>query len=219
MAWRVQRLDPMRLLLAVCLAVLAPAAGWTQQTAPRVTYCCNDDNGQQICSDQLPPICYKRAYRVMEGSTVIKRVEAPLSPEQRKQRQAEERRAAEEERAIREQRRRDRILLDTYNTVQDIEVQRTRAIQEIEQGMRQAQQELTELQKKRVQLNEESEFYKRKPMPSDLQAALRANDADIAAQQSIIDAKKKDIDAVNARFDEDKRRYLHLIRNAPRAAE
>jgi hypothetical protein len=208
----------LRRLLA-CAAMLAAGAASAQQGGPKVTYCCNDDNGVQVCSDQLPQICYKRAYRVLEGTTVVKRVEAPLSPEQRRQRQIEERRAAEEDRAIREQRRRDRILLDTYNSVQDIEAQRAKAIREIEQGMYQAQQELAELQKKRLALGEESEFYKRKPMPPELQAAIRANEADIAAQQSIIDSKKKDIDAVHARFDEDKRRYLHLVRNAPKSPE
>ncbi|HMV52455.1 MAG TPA: hypothetical protein PLX20_09940 [Rhodocyclaceae bacterium] len=207
----------MRRLLA-CAAMLAAGAA-SAQGVPKVTYCCNDDNGVQVCSDQLPQICYKRAYRVLEGTTVVKRVEAPLSPEQRRQRQIEERRAAEEDRAIREQRRRDRILLDTYNSVQDIEAQRAKAIREIEQGMHQAQQELAELQKKRQALAEETEFYKRKPMPPELQASIRANEADIAAQQSIIDSKKKDIDAVHARFDEDKRRYIHLVRNAPKSPE
>lgn len=207
----------MRRLLA-CAAMLAAGAA-SAQGVPKVTYCCNDDNGVQVCSDQLPQICYKHAYRVLEGTTVVKRVEAPLSPEQRRQRQIEERRAAEEDRAIREQRRRDRILLDTYNSVQDIEAQRAKAIREIEQGMHQAQQELAELQKKRQALAEETEFYKRKPMPPELQASIRANEADIAAQQSIIDSKKKDIDAVHARFDEDKRRYIHLVRNAPKSPE
>ena len=56
-------------------------------------------------------------------------------------------------------------------------------------------------------------------MPPELQASIRANEADIAAQQSIIDSKKKDIDAVHARFDEDKRRYIHLVRNAPKSPE
>lgn len=205
--------------LFACAVLLAAGTASAQQAAPKVTYCCNDDSGVQVCSDQLPQICYKRAYRVLEGTTVIKRVEAPLSPEQRRQRQADERRAAEEERAVREQRRRDRILLDTYNSVQDIEAQRAKAIREIEQGMHQAQQELAELHKKRQSLNDEAEFYKRKPMPPELQAAIRSNEADVAAQQSIIDSKKKDIDAVHTRFDEDKRRYLHLVRNAPKSPE
>lgn len=56
-------------------------------------------------------------------------------------------------------------------------------------------------------------------MPNDLRSAIRANEADIAAQQSIVDSKRRDIDAVNARYDEDKRRYIQLMRNAPRAVE
>ncbi|MBK6972332.1 MAG: hypothetical protein IPH26_05035 [Sterolibacteriaceae bacterium] len=210
-------------VLAVQLIVAAmPGAGsaWAQQsTTPKQTYCCNDSDGVQICSDRLPHQCYNRAYRVMEGSTVVRREEAPLSAEQRRQRIIEDRRQLEEDRARREGLRRDRILIDTYNSVQDIDVQRERAIKEIEHGMLQAKNELVELEKQRQALVEETEFYRRKTMPAELRAAIRANEADIAAQQSIVDSKKKDIDAVNARYDEDKRRYIHLLRNAPRAAE
>lgn len=210
-------------LLAVQLFVAAmPGVGslWAQQsTAPKQTYCCTDADGVQICSDRLPQQCFNRAYRVMEGGTVVRREEAPLTAEQRRQRILEERRKFEEERARREALRRDRILIDTYNSVQDIDVQRERAIKEIEHGMLQAKNELVELEKQRQALIEETEFYKRKAMPIELRAAIRANEADIAAQQSIVDSKKKDIDAVNARFDEDKRRYVQLLRNAPRAAE
>ena len=206
----------MQLVVAASLCV---GSAWAQQsTAPRKTYCCTDNDGQQICSDQLPQQCFNRAYRVMEGVTVIKRVEAPLTPEQRRVRIAEEKRKLEEERARREQLTRDRILFDTYNTVQDIDVQRERALKEIEKGMLQAQTELADLEKKRRTLNEETEFYKRKSIPHELQSAIRANEADIAAQQSIIDSKKKDIAQVNARFDDDKRRYLYLLRNVPRRA-
>lgn len=211
-------------MLAAALLVVAAALGAgsvraQQSSAPKQTFCCTDSNGLQICSDQLPQQCYNRAYRVMEGSTVIRREEAPLNAEQRRQRIAEERRKLEEDRARREVLRRDRILIDTYNTVQDIDIQRERSIKEIESGMLQAKTELLDLERRRQALIEETEFYKRKTMPNDLRAAIRANEADIAAQQSIVDSKRKDIDAVNARFDEDKRRYLHLLRNAPKLAE
>lgn len=200
-------------------AVLGSHNVLAQQSAVKQTYCCTDANGVQVCSDQLPPQCYNRAYRVMEGNTVIRREEAPLNAEQRRQRVAEERRRAEDDRARREQLRRDRILVDTYNTVEAIDIQRERAIKEIEEGLVQAKNRLLELGKQHQALDAETEFYKRTPLPNDLRAAIRANEADIAAQQSIVDSKKKDIDAVNARFDEDKRRYLQLLRNAPKSVE
>lgn len=204
----------------IVATTLGTGGVWAQpSTAPKQTFCCSDPNGVQICSDRLPQQCYNRAYRVMEGGTVVRREEAPLNAEQRRQRVIEERQQLEEERARREMLRRDRILIDTYNTLQDIDVHRARAIKEIESGMLQAKNELVELEKQRQALIEETEFYKRKSLPNELRAAILANEADIAAQQSIVDSKKKDIEAVNARFDEDKRRYLQLLRKAPRAAE
>lgn len=211
-----------RLLIAAPFVVMAfgICSAWAQQSnAPRLTYCCNEANGQQICSDQLPRQCYRRAYVIMEGSTVLQRVEAELTAEQRKIQEAEKQRKLEEERARVERLRRDKILTQTYSSIQEIDVQRERSIKEIEQGMLQAQNELVDLEKKRQALNEETEFYKRRSLPQELRAAIRSNEADIASQQSIIDSKKKDIEKINARFDEDKSRYLYLLRNAPKAAE
>lgn len=209
-----------RLLFALTAACLGSAVLSSRAYAGDKTYCCADGTGHQICSDILPQQCYGRAYRILgPGGNLIQNVEAPLTPEQRRSREEEAKRKQNEERAKADERRRNQILLDTYPTVEQLESMRERSIKEIEQGMLQAQQQLQEFTEKKKRLAEEAEFYKGRKMPYELSAAIRANDADIEAQQGVIDAKKKDIDAVNARFDADKRRYLELTGGRNSAAQ
>lgn len=184
------------------------------------TFCCNDDSGRQVCSDRLPQICYNRAYKVIgTGGMVIRSEEAPLTPRQRREREEAERKRKEEDRLAKEEQRRNKILAETYSSVQDIDDLRDRTIRDIEKSMSAAREEMALLQKDRQKLAQEAEFYKRRTMPYELASAIRANEADIAAKQSVIDAKKKEIEAVNARFDEDRRRYVEYTRAHPRGVE
>jgi hypothetical protein len=47
-------------------------------------------------------------------------------------------------------------------------------------------------------------------MPKKLEDDIKANEADIKGQQDALAAKKKELGDINARYDEDKRRYLEL---------
>lgn len=187
--------------------------------AQRVTYCCNEESGHQICSDILPQQCYARAYReVNERGIIVRRVDAPLTPAQRAQREAEQRRKQEEGRLAQEQRRKDQALLNTYATVQDIDLYRERAIKDLEKSIADTREKQKEYLEKKKELMEEAEFYKKRPMPADLKTAIRDNDSEISALQSVIDSKMRDIETVKAKFDEDRRRYLEITRGLRRSA-
>lgn len=199
----------MRRIDVLATAVLLLAAGTVLGAQ---TYCCHD-GGRRICSDRLPQECYGKAYSVLNAQGVVVHEEpAPLTPEQRARKAAEDKRKREAERARKEEERRNRILLQTYSSVDDIEVLRARAVQEIEKGREEAEELLAELMKRRQELANEAEFYQKRPMPAALAESIRTNEADILAQQSVVASKKKDIDAVNARYDEDRRRYLEITR-------
>jgi flagellar biosynthesis GTPase FlhF len=185
--------------------------------AQRTTYCCTDENGRQACSDILPTQCYGRAYRELnERGITVKRHDAPLSAEQRAQREAEKLRRQEEERVAQEQRRKDQALLNTYASVQDIELFRDRAIRDLEKQIAEARDRQGEFIAKRKQFQAEAEFYAKKPMPAELSNAIKDNEAEIQAQQSVVDSKLRDIETVKAKFDEDKRRYLEISRSLRR---
>lgn len=221
--------------LTFCVVLALPALATAQGRAPagyspqgRITYCCADNGGRQICSDVLPKECYGKAYREINSRGItVRHVPAPLTPEQRAAREAEEKKAKEEEVRRLEQDRRNRALLATYTSEQDIDAARDRAIADVEKGIKAAQEKQAELAGRQKKLDAEAEFYKKKPMPPALQAQLRENQDEMKAQQAAIDAKQKDIEALKARYEEEKQRYRELTRKtaagrggaAPPAAE
>lgn len=179
----------------------------------RTTYCCTDSHGRQVCSDVLPKECYGRAYREINRQGVtVRRIDAPLTAEQRAAREAEEKKAREEESRRLEQDRRNRALLATYSDEKDIDYARDRAVADMQKTIQAAQDKLAELAKSREKLDAEAEFYKKRPMPPKLKAQIRDNDADTKAQQAAIEARQKEIEALKARYEEEKLRYRELTR-------
>jgi hypothetical protein len=69
------------------------------------------------------------------------------------------------------------------------------------------------MKKNQDDMVKELEFYqgKNKP-PATLDQKMRNNEFDIKTQQQLLDAKKKEVETINARYDDDKRRYLELTK-------
>ena len=49
-------------------------------------------------------------------------------------------------------------------------------------------------------------------MPPKLAQDIKNNEVEIMNQRELLDAKKKQVASINAKYDEDKRRYIELIR-------
>lgn len=193
------------------LAIAGPVA-----SAPAVGgkfFCCTDHDGKQVCGDILPQACYGRAYRELgaDGRT-IREVDAPLTAEQRAKKVAEEEKRKEEEIRMKEQQRVDQALLDTYASVNDIEAMRKRALDDVAKSIKNAENRIGEIRTLRKKYENEAEFYKKKKMPAEVEKGLVDTAFEIKAQESIIEAKKKEIDAIQAKYDEDRARYMDLQR-------
>jgi len=176
-------------------------------------YCCTDTTGKQVCGDILPQACFGRAYRELgaDGRTV-REVEAPLTAEQRAQKAAEEERRKEEEARQKEQQRKDQALTDTYANVDDIESMRKRSLEEINKSIKNAEARIAEIRNLRKKYENEAEFYKKKKMPAEIQKGLSDTDFEIKGQEAIIESRKKEIDAVQAKYDDDRKRFIDLMR-------
>jgi len=75
-----------------------------------------------------------------------------------------------------------------------------------------------EAQERAKKLAAEKEFYVKKPMPKKLQDDIKSNDVDLKVQQDALAAKQKESGEINAKYDEDKRRYLELTGAKPKTA-
>ena len=199
---------PARRLLPALLLI---AAGPVYAAAN--LYCCADANGKQVCADLLPQVCSGRGYRVLgESGRTVRVVEAPPTAEQRAQRSAEETQKKEKDAALAEKRRQDQALLNTYGSEREIEVMRARAIDDVQKSIRAAEAKITEAQARRKHYADEAEFYTKKQLPREIDKGLRDSDAEIDAQRQFIVGKQGEIEAIGAKYDDDKRRYQELTR-------
>ena len=66
-------------------------------------------------------------------------------------------------------------------------------------------------------LNREAEFYQKRQMPPALAAALRESDSELNAQGLLVEAKRRDIEAIRSRYEQDRTRYIMLTDPRPAA--
>ena len=183
------------------------------------TYCCTDKTGHKVCGDTFPEQCEDRAYKEFSEKGAIRNVEAPLTSAQKAQREAEAARKKEEERIAADQKRKDRALMNTYGSEKDIDFMRDRAVTDLEDAGKQARDKHAAALKQKQQLQQELEFYAKKPVPPALKSQIKENELAIEALKRAIDDQKKDIEAARAKFEEDRRRYRELTGARPAAAD
>ena len=197
-------------ILATLLA-LAAAPALAQQRM----YKCKDGKGKTYYTQTPPTECLgKEMDELSKQGTVVKKREAALTPEQIAARDAEEKRKKEEELAAKEEKRKNQALLATYASEKDIDDGRARALKQAEQTVKDIEKRIAEAQKRAKDLATEKEFYAKKPIPKKLQDDINHNESDLKGQQDAMLAKKKDLGDINAKYDEDKRRYLELTAGA-----
>ncbi len=201
-----------RTTLQAALFIAAAACASTALAQTKL-YKWTDENGKVHYTDKLPTESAGRANQELnKHGTVMRKTEAPLSAEQRAEAEQERKRKREEAEVAKEQRRKDLALLNTYSSDRDIEEARARALKANEDAIKDAERKLTEARKRGDKLRGEAEFYAKKPMPKQLQQDISLNELEIKAQTEVADAKRKDVAAINAKYDDDKRRFEDLNR-------
>ena len=200
-----------RAFLSVFVLAGLTVTGATLHAQTRI-YTCKDANGKTITSDRPLPECQGREGRVLSGQgATVKKIEAPLTPEQQAARDVEDQKKRQEDELRREQARRDKALLNTYAGIDDIESKRQRALSQVEREARESERRISLLERQAGENRSEADFYKKKAMPSDLKRRLDENEAALKAEKSLFGQKKDEVAQVNVKFDEDKKRYLDLI--------
>jgi hypothetical protein len=202
--------------LALGLAMLflaASLAAGTAQAQSRM-YKCVDAKGKTYYTQTPPAECLGRDTEVLntKSGSVLKRMEGQLSPEQQAKRDEELKKKAEADVAAKEERRKNTALLNTYASEKDIDEARARALKENEQGIRETEKRIDNAMKRQKDLDGEKEFYAKKTLPAKLQQDIRNNEVDMKNQQELLNVKKKQVNTINAKYDEDKRRYVELTK-------
>ena len=197
--------SPTLMLLCSTLLAVAPAA------AQERMYKCVDARGKVYYTQVPPPECLGRDTQELNKSgTLIRKNPAAMTPAQEQAREAERRKKLEDEERSREERRKNLALLNTYSSEKDIEEARARSLAETQGAIADTERRIEGAQKRHKELEAEKEFYVKKPMPFKLKQEIANNEIEIKNQIVLLDAKKKEISTINAKYDEDKRRYIEL---------
>ncbi len=175
-------------------------------------YVCTTRDGRTLTGDAPPAECRDVTVRELNRDGSVKRViEPPLTPEQRKAREQEEKARRERERAAQEQLRKDRALLETYASEDEIDASRDRALAERQRLIDRAAQQLKESRNDRKRLDDEAEFYAKRQLPDRLKRQLDEN-AELQQQQlRTIEDIRADMQRINERYDAELTRFRELV--------
>jgi hypothetical protein len=187
------------------------------------SYRCVAKDGKKYYGSTRPAQCMDVMTEALSAQgMVIGRIEAPLTAEQRAAREADAEKNAAAEQARREaenaakvQARRDQALLQTYTSERDIESVRQRAIADNRVATAQIEVRIAALKKRQDALNKEAAAVQAGKKPSDtFEQDVKAVAYDLQLQERLRESRKREADAINARYDEEKRKYHQLTQGA-----
>jgi hypothetical protein len=198
------------------IAVLAASLALLPFAAEAQSYRCTGKDGKKYYGSAVPPQCLGQPVEQLNAQgLVVKRFDAAASAAEREKKLAEEEERKKREAVSKEEGRRNRALLATYTNEKDIEDARARALRENEAAVKDIEKRIGGLKKRQETLKKELEFYtgKNKP-PAKLEQDIKSAEFDVKTQEDLMATKKKEVEQINARYDDDKRRYKELTKGA-----
>ena len=199
-------------IIAATALIIASLAAHAQSTPSQLTYRCVGKDGKKYYGSTVPTPCLGQPIEQLNTSgLVVRRINPEGDEKERTLKEAEAKKKREDEAAAKEAARRNRALLATYTSEQDIDEARSRALADNELAVRDVELRIDAIKKRQASYDKELEFYKggNKP-PARLQDDIRDAEIDLQAQENLLVVKKKDVNSINARYDDDKKRYREL---------
>jgi hypothetical protein len=191
--------------------IAAPLAALAQQKTGEFTYRCTGSDGRKYYGSAIPDACIGRPLELInKQGLVVKRIDPEGDEKAKIAKEAEAEKKREAEAAAREANLRNRALLATYTSEKDIEDSRQRDLRNHEKGVLEVQKRIDDIKKRQAQFQKELDLFqtagKGQP-PTRLKEEISNAQIDLKAQETLLDAKKKEALGINARYDEDKRRF------------
>src|SRR6266850_6920915 len=203
------------LLIGGSALLIAPLAAQAQST-----YRCTGNDGKKYYGSTIPMPCVGRPVEQLSAAgTVVRRIDPEGEEKARADQEATAEKLKEQDAANREEMRRSRALLATYTSERDIEETRKRALEDNEKAVQEVEAKIEALKKRRAGYEKELAFYQdgkdkkaKGGPPAKLTADIKNSDIDLKAQEDLLAAKKKEVIVINAKYDQDKKRYIEATR-------
>ena len=208
------------LTAALVTALLAGAAGAQQSNKQKKLYRWVDKNGQVHYGDSVPAEYAEQDRDVLNKQGVkVGREEGTITPEEAAAKAAEEKAAREEYK----RKLRDRVLIQTYQSVKELEVLRDTRLELVDAQLTIQEQSLSNLRAQRAQIERAAARYApinkepgAEPLPSELAADLERSASDIATQESNLLRRREERENIRLTFEADIKRYQELRAIKPR---
>ena len=197
-----------RIVVTAIVLMLAPLVAHAQ------SYHCVAKDGKHYYGSIIPAECLGRPVEQLSPQgMVIRRIDPEGSERERLAKEAEAARKRESDAVAKDAARRNRALLATYASEGDIEDARSRALADNQKAVLETETRIEAIRKRQSDLEKELEFYqgKNKP-PARVAEDMKSAEDDLKAAQDSLATKKKEVEGINAKYDEDKKRYSELTK-------
>jgi hypothetical protein len=161
------------------------------------SYRCVGTDGKKYYGQSVPPQCTGQVVELLNSSgTVMQRIDPQASADERAKKAAAEVDRKKREAEAKDQGRRDNALLNTYASEQDVDLQRARTLEGNQKQVKELEDKIAALKKRRAAPKEDA----------------KAIDAELKMNEDQLAARRKETEKINARYDEDKKRYAELTK-------
>jgi ParB-like chromosome segregation protein Spo0J len=195
-----------------CLILLPTLLSGGEALAERI-YKWVDENGETQYGDRVPPQ-YATAQRnvINDQGRTVKVYEAAKSPEEKAAAEALAKKKAEEKKVADQLAVRDRSLLSTYSSEEDMLLARDSKVASVETLIQLTNSRLDSMQKRLNELTNDAAEFERsgKKLPEGLVSQMKNNLEQIRQNEEFIKVKRREKDEIAKKFDEDIKRYREL---------
>ena len=171
-----------------------------------------DDQGTTHYGQTLPPEYAGKDRQILNKSGVIIKTQEVLTPEERRAKESEVNKIRTDEEEARDRRRYDKSLTDTYSSVDEIELSRSRNLQQVDARINSINSQLKIANNNLLGFQRDVDNLNKSGgnIPASLQDDLKEAQERVQHLQQDLDKYKAEKQAVQARYDADKTRYKEL---------
>jgi Domain of unknown function (DUF4124) len=210
--------SPKALLFLALLATLAGAAAAADDR--KKLYRWVDKNGQVHYGDSVPAEYAEQDRDILNKQGVsVGREEGTVTPEEAAAKAAADKAARDEQK----RKLRDRVLLQTYQSVEELEILRDNRLELVNAQLTIQEQSLANLRAQRAQIERQAARYApistkpdAPPLPEEIAADLERSASDIETQESNLVRRREERESIRQSFEADIARYQELRAIRPR---
>lgn len=171
-----------------------------------------DDKGTTHYGETIPPEYANKDRQLLNKSGVVVKTQDILTPDERRAKEAESVKIQAEEATIRDQRLHDKSLTDTYSSVGEIELSRSRNLQQVDARINSINSQLKMANANLLGLQKDAENRSKSggKVPVSLQEDIKVAQDRVSILMQDLEKYKAEKQAVDARYNADKARYKEL---------